>query len=146
MPQETWEFRCLFDMLTFHWVHTHPGAGCCVTWVLTLSGISYCVFITLCTSLHSNPQCARAPCLHIFMSTVVLALSILLNEVALVWFVFPRWLTVLSLFPCMFLFIYVLVIPMLFWQVFRSTVHFQSDYFCSWVFGVPCISCVLAFP
>lgn len=82
MTQGTWEFRCLFDMLTFHWGHTQGQVAVSHEFCLYQEFPTVCLLH--CVPVYTPTQCARAPGLHIFMSAVILVFSILLNEVALV--------------------------------------------------------------
>lgn len=123
-------------------------------WVLTHGEVvGSHEFHTMCnryTNLHPSKQ-GFCVCTHAWVPVFCLSYIIHSSQWSWHWFhLFLWWLVVLSMFSCMFLFMFVLILC-LSWQVSRSTVCFESSYFCNWFFlawwgGVPCIFCVLILP
>lgn len=127
-------------------LHTYP-CRCCVSWVLPLSGISLlCVIAILIYKPTYSAKGSMFVHSHGHLFFILFVFFILLNEVALIWSVFPWWLAMLSIFSCMFLFLYVLFTAMSFLDGCPGLLSIFSLIFFSWVFGIPCIFCVLTIP
>lgn len=106
-------------------------------WVLTHGEVvGSHEFHTMCnryTNLHPSKQ-GFCVCTHAWVPVFCLSYIIHSSQWSWHWFhLFLWWLVVLSMFSCMFLFMFVLILC-LSWQVSRSTVCFESSYFCNWFF------------